>query len=177
VFRRTCGDYRVLTTFCTRAMGATGTRHFPRPLLRVAPAPLFGGVCASFSRTNVHANLGPLGPRECHIVPNVLLDRRISQRVAICWSFRAPHKQRTTMCNCTSGNLEILRCAIAHHSSMFRIAPGMTARRLACQAISRLVRLCGRAYRGACHWERERAASQPSSFILHCSKKSKNRPC
>ena len=26
-FRRTCGDYRVLTTFCTRAAGATSTRH------------------------------------------------------------------------------------------------------------------------------------------------------
>jgi hypothetical protein len=25
----TCGDYRVLTTFCTRAAGAAGTRHFP----------------------------------------------------------------------------------------------------------------------------------------------------
>jgi hypothetical protein len=31
-FRRTCGDYRVLTTFCTRAAGATGTRHSLRPL-------------------------------------------------------------------------------------------------------------------------------------------------
>src|SRR5438034_6765286 len=29
------------------------------------------------------------------------------------------------MCNCTSGNLEILRCAIAHHSSRFA-RPGMT---------------------------------------------------
>jgi hypothetical protein len=31
-FRRTCGDYRVLSTFCTRAAGATGTRHSLRPL-------------------------------------------------------------------------------------------------------------------------------------------------
>jgi hypothetical protein len=31
-FRRTCGDYRVLTTFCTRTAGATGTRHSLRPL-------------------------------------------------------------------------------------------------------------------------------------------------
>ena len=31
-FRRTCGDYRVLTTFCTRAAGATSTRHSLRPL-------------------------------------------------------------------------------------------------------------------------------------------------
>ena len=32
-FRRTCGDYRVLTTFCTRAAGATSTRHSLRPLI------------------------------------------------------------------------------------------------------------------------------------------------
>ena len=30
---------------------------------------------------------------------------------------------RPQMRNCASGNLEILRCAIAHHSSMLRIAP------------------------------------------------------
>jgi|ERR1700743_3657230 len=29
--RSTCGDYRVLTTLCTRAAGAAGTRHFPAP--------------------------------------------------------------------------------------------------------------------------------------------------
>jgi hypothetical protein len=32
-FRRTCGDYRVLTTSCTRAAGATSTRHSLRPLI------------------------------------------------------------------------------------------------------------------------------------------------
>jgi hypothetical protein len=32
-------------------------------------------------------------------------------------------RTRPQMCDCTSGNLEILRCAIAHHSSMLRIAP------------------------------------------------------
>jgi hypothetical protein len=31
VFRWTCGDYRVLSTLCTRAAGATGTRRFLRP--------------------------------------------------------------------------------------------------------------------------------------------------
>ena len=33
MFRSTCSDYRVLTTFCTRAAGALGIRHFPAPSL------------------------------------------------------------------------------------------------------------------------------------------------
>jgi hypothetical protein len=40
-FRRNRGDYRVLTTFCTRAAGASGTRLSLRPPLRVACALIF----------------------------------------------------------------------------------------------------------------------------------------
>src|SRR5260221_8189178 len=35
-------------------------------------------------------------------------------------------RTRPQMRNCASGNLEILRCAIAHHSSMLSHRPGMT---------------------------------------------------
>ena len=43
VFRCDRGDYRVLSTLCTRASGASGARHSLRPLLRVALRPLFEG--------------------------------------------------------------------------------------------------------------------------------------
>ena len=45
VFRCDRGDYRVLTTFCTRAAGASGARHSQRPCLRGACVPL-GIACA-----------------------------------------------------------------------------------------------------------------------------------
>jgi hypothetical protein len=41
-------------------------------------------------------------------------------------SFRGDAKQRTTMCNCTSENLEIPRCAIAYLRSGPSDHPGMT---------------------------------------------------
>src|SRR5436305_8953860 len=41
-------------------------------------------------------------------------------------SFRGDAKHRTMMCNCTSENLEIPRCAIAHLRSGATHHPGMT---------------------------------------------------
>ena len=64
-FRRTCGDYRVLTTFCTRAAGATSTRHSLRPLSRGSPAP-------SLLRDSVQAKLGHFVLRERETVSTVI---------------------------------------------------------------------------------------------------------
>src|SRR5258708_10723380 len=46
--------------------------------------------------------------------------------VEIIPSFRGDAKHRTTMCNCTSENLEIPRCAVAHLRSGPSDHPGMT---------------------------------------------------
>src|SRR5436305_6577247 len=51
-------------------------------------------------------------------------------------SFRGDAKHRTTMCNCTSENLEIPRCAIAHlrrseeHTSELQSRPHLVCRLL-----------------------------------------------
>jgi hypothetical protein len=49
--------------------------------------------------------------------------RFFANRAKIHRSFRDGRRTRPQMRNCASGNLEILRCAIAHRSSMLRIAP------------------------------------------------------
>ena len=81
-FRRTCGDYRVLTTFCTRAAGATSTRHSLRPLSRGSPAPsisrvacalsLGGSPAPSLLRDSVQAKLGHFVLRERETVSTVI---------------------------------------------------------------------------------------------------------
>jgi hypothetical protein len=62
-----------------------------------------GFPCAlCFSRAEIAAQLGRVAPRERGGVSIVTS------------SFRGDAKHRTRMCNCTSENLEIPRCAIAH---------------------------------------------------------------
>ena len=71
-FRCTCGDYRVLTTFCTRAAGAPRTRHFPRPHLRVALRPSWDRLRPLIFGADVDAELGRTVPRERETVSSVI---------------------------------------------------------------------------------------------------------
>ena len=95
-FRRTCGDYRVLTTFCTRAAGATSTRHSLRPLSwRVACALIVEGQRSGKTRA-----LRVAGKRN-----------RIYRHSGIYNHCVAAHDRKSPQ------GIWIPRCAIAHQGS------------------------------------------------------------
>ena len=70
--------------------------------------------------------------RMLRLMPERLTENATSKTRRLSPSFRGDARHRTTMCTCTSENLEIPRCAIAHLRSGAAHHPGMTPNIMGC---------------------------------------------